>query len=77
MHCRIIGKYFDIKQIYPGSKTEHLKMIREQVNCPFYQIVFFDDEPRNIEDVRALGAVCEWVENGISLNIVNSLCREQ
>jgi len=66
-----IGKYFNIKEIYPGSKIEHMKRIQEQVNCPFDQIVFFDDELRNIEIVSALGAKCVLVENGISLNLVN------
>lgn len=62
-----LDKYFDIKEIYPGDKMEHLRKIQEQVNCPFDQIVFFDDEERNIEDVKLHGVKCVLVENGITL----------
>ncbi len=62
-----IGKYFDIKEIYPGSKITHLKKIREQTRCPFDQIVFFDDEDRNIEDAKSLGIISVLINNGITL----------
>jgi magnesium-dependent phosphatase 1 len=66
-----LDKYFDIKEIYPGNKREHLIKIREKVNCPFDQIVFFDDEERNIEAVKSLGVASVLVNSGISLEIVN------
>lgn len=60
-----LDKYFIIKEIYPGSKTAHLKRIQEQIDCPFDQIVFFDDEDRNIVDAKSLGVRSILVKNGI------------
>lgn len=68
-----LEKHFDVKEIYPGSKLEHLKKIQAQVDCPFDQIVFFDDELRNIEEVRTLGAKCVLVDGGISFQTLNAL----
>ncbi|HAZ04279.1 MAG: magnesium-dependent phosphatase-1 [Bacteroidetes bacterium GWF2_42_66] len=63
-----IEKYFDIMEIYPGSKVTHLKNIQEKVGCPFDQIVFFDDEERNIQEVSLTGVKCVYVKNGLSFN---------
>lgn len=65
-----IEEYFDIFEIYPGSKTEHLKMIQKKTEIQYRQIVFFDDEERNIKDVESLGIVCVLVNNGINLQQV-------
>lgn len=65
-----IEKYFDIIEIYPGCKTEHLKMIQIRVDTPYHQIIFFDDEERNINDVESIGVVCARVNNGINLKQV-------
>lgn len=65
-----IDKYFDIKEIYPGSKTVHLKRIQEQIGCPFNQMVFFDDEERNIEDAKFLRVNCVLVNKGITLKAI-------
>jgi magnesium-dependent phosphatase 1 len=66
-----IDKYFDIHEIYSGSKIKHLNNIREKTNYPFDQIVFFDDEKRNIDDAKSLGIESILVSNGITVEVVS------
>jgi len=66
-----IDKHFACKEIYAGSKIIHLKKIHELFNVPYNQIVFFDDEKRNIDDVSSLGANCILVKGGITLEYIN------
>ncbi len=65
-----INKFFDIKEIYPGSKISHIKNIQAQVGSPYNQIVFFDDEQRNITETMTLGITSVKIDNGISLKTV-------
>ncbi len=65
-----IDKYFDWKEIYPGSKISHFNKIREHFQLPYYKMVFLDDEYRNIEDVRSLGVEAVFIRNGISFQDV-------
>ena len=66
-----IEHYFTWLQIFPGSKTEHFRQLKIQTRIPFDQIIFFDDEHRNVSEVRRLGVKCVWVENGITRELVN------
>jgi len=66
-----INKYFGVKEIYPGSKISHMKKIQEQVNKPYSQFVFFDDEQRNLDETETLGVKSVKIDNGISLKIVS------
>jgi len=66
LHLFDIDKYFDCKEIYPSGKTTHLKRIRDHFEVPYSDIVFFDDEYRNIADVQQLGVESVFVKDGIS-----------
>jgi magnesium-dependent phosphatase 1 len=65
-----IDKYFDLKEIYPSTKTRHFKLIQEHYQIPYSKMVFFDDEYRNIDDVGNLGVQAVYVRNGINLEMV-------
>ncbi len=59
-----IHHYFHHPQIYPGSKVSHFKIIQQNFNIDYSQMVFFDDEYRNIDEVSKLGVTCEFLEDG-------------
>ncbi len=67
-----IGKYFHIREIYPGSKITHLSQILEKTGSPPDKVVFFDDEERNIEETSSLGISGVLVSGGVDLATVSA-----
>ncbi|WP_297092651.1 magnesium-dependent phosphatase-1 [uncultured Draconibacterium sp.] len=65
LHLFDINKYFDLKEIYPGTKVAHFKKIQNHFKLPYTEMVFFDDEYRNIHEVSKLGVKAVLVENGL------------
>lgn len=66
-----IEHFFTYNEIYPGSKTEHFRQIRKKSGYLFSEMIFFDDEQRNVEDVEMLGVKAVMVPNGISAQLIN------
>lgn len=65
-----ISHYFHLLEIYPGSKATHLNNISKKLNIPFNEIVFFDDEYKNIEDTGKLGVNPVLVSRGVTFEMV-------
>lgn len=65
-----IKKFFSYFEIYPGSKVFHFGSLRRSTGYDYQQMIFFDDEIRNIEEVGRLGVETVYVENGISLQMI-------
>lgn len=63
-------KLFDFKEIYPDSKVKHFTRIHETSGVEFKDMLFFDDDPRNIPDIQSKGVTCVLVSNGVTKQLV-------
>lgn len=64
---RCLADYAHACEIYPTSKDKHLKALARKLDVGYEEMLFFDDERRNIHDVSRLGVVSVHCEDGISL----------
>ncbi|KAG5175619.1 acid phosphatase-domain-containing protein [Tribonema minus] len=54
------------REIYPGGKTTHFRRIQAAAGgVPFGDMLFFDDEHRNVLEVARLGVVCHHIPDCI------------
>ncbi|CAK9797292.1 Magnesium-dependent phosphatase 1 [Anthophora quadrimaculata] len=72
LHLFNWDRYFKYKEIYPGSKVTHFSKIQKESGVDYKDMVFFDDEHRNIADVGKLGVTCIFVQNGVTLALVEN-----
>lgn len=62
---------FDYEEIFPSSKVAHFSNLHDASKIPFGEMLFFDDEHRNIVEVGALGVKCIEVGRGVSWETFN------
>ncbi|EFX76478.1 hypothetical protein DAPPUDRAFT_55201 [Daphnia pulex] len=64
-------KYIPFKEIYPGCKTTHFENLCKHTHIPLSEMLFFDDEERNIKDLTAAGVVsCLVDDRGVTRKAV-------
>lgn len=57
---------FHHEEIYPGSKVAHFRSLQKKSGFDYSEMLFFDDEDRNIIEVGKLGVQAVLVENGLT-----------
>jgi magnesium-dependent phosphatase 1 len=68
--------YFDYVQIFPGSKTQHFTRIHQASGVSYDDMIFFDDEARNINVQTELGVTFCLVRDGMTKEEVDRGVRE-
>ena len=60
---------FAFQEIYPSSKRKHFTALGKQSEVGYSQMLFFDDEMRNIREVSDLGVTSIFVQDGLSQEV--------
>ncbi|MEL6108382.1 MAG: magnesium-dependent phosphatase-1 [Planctomycetota bacterium] len=60
---------FQFAEIYPSSKLKHFGALREASDVDYEDMLFFDDETRNIVEVQTLGVTAIHVARGMSMQV--------
>lgn len=64
-----ISERFKFKEIFPSTKVVHFKNLQRDSGIAYEDMLFFDDEMRNIREVCDLGVTSIFVRNGLSYSL--------
>jgi magnesium-dependent phosphatase 1 len=63
-----ISEWFPFQEIYPSNKVRHFEQLRNQSKVEYENMIFFDDEDRNITQVgNTLKVTSILVHRGITI----------
>ncbi len=67
-----LRRHFSHEEIYPSSKLRHFSALRKATGYDYSEMLFFDDEVRNIEEVGGLGVRSVLVRNGFNRGLLEA-----
>ncbi|ORX44134.1 magnesium-dependent phosphatase-1 [Piromyces finnis] len=76
IYSKTLKDIVDVVEIYPTSKIRHIKQIAKRLNINLNEILFFDDETRNIRDLKSIGVTSIFVDDGMSIKVLHEGLRE-
>lgn len=66
-------KYFKYKEIFPSCKVNHFSKFCKASGYKHEDMLFFDDEHRNIKDLSEKGVTCIHVPSeGVTMKLVET-----
>ncbi|KAF5319346.1 hypothetical protein D9619_008481 [Psilocybe cf. subviscida] len=68
-------EFFDEREIYPGSKLKHFRVLHQRTGVPYSEMLFFDDEHRNAE-VQKLGVTFYHCPDGLTADVFDEGLRK-
>ncbi|ORX76270.1 magnesium-dependent phosphatase-1 [Anaeromyces robustus] len=76
IYSKTLKNIVDAVEIYPTSKIRHIKQIAKRLDCHLNDILFFDDEYRNIRDLKSLGITSILVDDGMTVKVLHEGLRQ-
>ncbi|XP_065332586.1 magnesium-dependent phosphatase 1-like isoform X2 [Cloeon dipterum] len=70
------NKYFSYKEIYPGCKKTHFSKFKKNSGLDYSEMLFFDDEYRNIRDLVSIGVCSILVDEGVDSSVIEEGLRK-
>lgn len=69
------NKYIKYKEIYPGCKNTHFLKLKKDSTYDFSNMLFFDDEMRNIRDLTKVGVESVLVDSevGVTKKLIDDI----
>lgn len=62
-----MDKYIKYKEIYPGCKLTHFNQLKKKSGVSYNEMLFFDDESRNIRDLKSVGVESVLIDQDVGI----------
>lgn len=63
---RALQDMITVCEIHSGNKQGHFRRIAAATGCSFEDMIFFDNEPYNCDNVAKLGVTCVFCPGGVT-----------
>ncbi|KAF4519076.1 hypothetical protein B566_EDAN001668 [Ephemera danica] len=70
------NRFFTYKEIYPGCKKTHFSKFKKATGLDYSEMLFFDDEYRNIRDTVSIGVTAILVDEGFDSGVLEEGLRK-